>query len=1075
SAPTDVGTYTVKIDVAAGTNYGAATDLTADTWTFAITAGTLTAADFTFTAPASLAYDSTAKSAQVKANAGIIGAGNVTVLYYKGNQPINSAPVAPGVYTVKISVGAGTNYAAANLIDDPDWKFTIGQGTLTAEGTGVARGTYGSKLSELSVSGLTANVGNTEVSGSWQLVTDNDIVPSVGDNGAYTAQFTPSANTDYYSNTLTVTGVTLNIAKADAEAVAPIDKSYNWGVRGEQSAEVTGLPTDMGALGKPVISITGDSGVLAADSARYADGTVYFTLAENSAANINETATIEVTLKTQNYNDIIFNVTVKIIDKNVQTETAECVLTLTLEDDNTYTATITAVEGAEYKFGNGEWSTSNTLTGIAHETTVTGYIRIAETADYNAGKADSDEKTTGHGILTHHGANPADCENEGNIEYWTCDIHADKTYYFSDEAGTAEITYEDTVIPANGHSLDKVERVEPTCTVDGNIEYYLCSVCGKTSSDSEGKNAVTETVLGKTGHNWDTEYSSDSDGHWHKCLNTGCTEIKDYGEHVSGGPATEETAETCEICGYELAPATGHLHINHLTFVDEVPESCTVNGVKAHYECSCGKLFTDENAENEVTLADLAIPAHHVTDNEWSSDNDVNHYHLCTVCGEKVDITAHTYDGGTVTIEPTEETEGERLYTCTVCQHTKTEVIAKLAHTHKPSNGYSYDSTGHWKTCSGCDEKLGFAAHTYDGGTVTIEPTEETEGERLYTCTVCGYTKTEPIAKLAHTHKPSNGYSYDSTGHWQTCSGCDEKLGYAAHTYDGGTVTIEPTEETEGERLYTCTVCGYTKTEVIAKLAHTHNPSNGYSYDSTGHWQTCSGCDEKLGYAAHISNGGVVTTPDTTGSNCLITYSCTVCGYVIRTETIPASGNINYPPFSDDYLNSAKLTITSATVNLNRVTIKWNKIKGAEKYIIYKYDNDEWVEVFETEKSGVVLGKMKNGKEYRLLVRYVADGKLSSMKNSDEVTVRAYYKPIVTATLLENKIRLDWEPVPGAEKYAIYKYVDGKAIKLAETYKHAVNIIGLTSDKEYKFIVRAFVNGEWTDMKKSDIVAMETK
>ena len=256
---------------------------------------------------------------------------------------------------------------------------------------------------------------------------------------------------------------------------------------------------------------------------------------------------------------------------------------------------------------------------------------------------------------------------------------------------------------------------------------------------------------------------------------------------------------------------------------------------------------------------------------------------------------------------------------------------------------------------------------------------------------------------------------------------------------------------------------------MLPKLSHTHKPSNGYSYDSTGHWKTCSDCDEKLEFAAHTSDGGVVTTPATTGSSGLKTYSCTVCGYVMGTETIPAAANINDPPFCDDY-NNAKLIITSTKVNLDKVTIRWKKISSAEKYIIYRYENEEWVEVFETEKSGVILGKMKNGKEYKLLVRYVVDGKLSPMKSSAEVTARAYYKPIVTATPLENKIRLDWEIVPGAEKYGIYRYVDGKAVKLAETYKHAVNVIGLSSDKEYKFIVRAYVNGEWTGMKESDIV-----
>lgn len=73
------------------------------------------------------------------------------------------------------------------------------------------------------------------------------------------------------------------------------------------------------------------------------------------------------------------------------------------------------------------------------------------------------------------------------------------------------------------------------------------------------------------------------------------------------------------------------------------------------------------------------------------------------------------------------------------------------------------------------------------------------------------------------------------------------------------------------------------------------------------------------------------------------------------------------------------------------------------------------------------------------------------------------------------KAKLTWEEVPGAEKYAIYKYVDGKAIKLGETEKLSVNINKLSPDTEYQYIVRAYVNGEWTKMTTSDIVTVKTK
>ena len=58
---------------------------------------------------------------------------------------------------------------------------------------------------------------------------------------------------------------------------------------------------------------------------------------------------------------------------------------------------------------------------------------------------------------------------------------------------------------------------------------------------------------------------------------------------------------------------------------------------------------------------------------------------------------------------------------------------------------------------------------------------------------------------------------------------------------------------------------------------------------------------------------------------------------------------------------------------------------------------------------------------------------------------------------------------------AVYKYVDGKAVKLCETEKLAVRINKLTPDTKYQYIVRAYVDGKWTSMKKSDIVTFKTK
>ena len=135
--------------------------------------------------------------------------------------------------------------------------------------------------------------------------------------------------------------------------------------------------------------------------------------------------------------------------------------------------------------------------------------------------------------------------------------------------------------------------------------------------------------------------------------------------------------------------------------------------------------------------------------------------YTCTVCQTTktepiAKTTKHVWDDGRVTKEPTCKETGVKTYTCIVCGQTGSEVIAKTS-------------------------------HNWDDGKVTTKPTCKDEGVKTYTCSICGETKTETIAKLDHT-------------------------------WDEGKVTKEPTTEAEGEKTYTCTVCGTTKTEAIAKL-----------------------------------------------------------------------------------------------------------------------------------------------------------------------------------------------------------------------------------------------------------------
>ena len=113
SYPTNVGAYTASITVGG---------VTASV-TYEIQKADPTAKSFVFTAPGSLTYDGTAKTANIETATNITGMGDVTVKYYQGETEVQ--PMNAGDYKVKISVADGMNFNAASDLTDENWAFTI--------------------------------------------------------------------------------------------------------------------------------------------------------------------------------------------------------------------------------------------------------------------------------------------------------------------------------------------------------------------------------------------------------------------------------------------------------------------------------------------------------------------------------------------------------------------------------------------------------------------------------------------------------------------------------------------------------------------------------------------------------------------------------------------------------------------------------------------------------------------------------------------------------------------------------------------------------------------------------------
>ena len=227
----------------------------------------------------------------------------------------------------------------------------------------------------------------------------------------------------------------------------------------------------------------------------------------------------------------------------------------------------------------------------------------------------------------------------------------------------------------------------------------------------------------------------------------------------------------------------------------------------------------------------------------------------------------------------------------------------------------TYTSTGTKKyTCTNCGEtkietiaKLVCTSHVWDSGKVVTAPTYKTEGTKKYTCTNCGETKTETIAKLVCTkHAWDAGVvtkkpTYTSTGEKKyTCTNCGEtktetiaKLVCTSHVWDSGKVVTAPTYKTEGTKKYTCKNCGETKTETIAKLVCT----------------------------SHVWDGGVVTKAPTYTSAGTKEYTCVNCG-TTKTSSIAM-------------LKLSKVTVKTA-VSSTGIKISWTSEKNASGYYIYR-------------------------------------------------------------------------------------------------------------------------------------------
>ena len=219
---------------------------------------------------------------------------------------VSAAQIQNGIATYKARTAGKTTFTLVYKGNDNSFFsektknliVDIAPAALAAEGDGIARGAYGNKLRELKVTRLTAKLGTEPIDGTWQIQSDDDKVPYVGDSETYTATFIPTEHPEYYQ-TLTAQ-VKLEISKAIAPKIQDLDLKYSWAAKGEKAVQIPGLPEDLGETTMEVIMLDNSMNVLAADpDIKYSEGKLLFTLGENTMDDIGEHAIVSVQLRSK--------------------------------------------------------------------------------------------------------------------------------------------------------------------------------------------------------------------------------------------------------------------------------------------------------------------------------------------------------------------------------------------------------------------------------------------------------------------------------------------------------------------------------------------------------------------------------------------------------------------------------------------------------------------------------------------------------------------------------------------------------------------------------------------------------
>ena len=363
-------------------------------------------------------------------------------------------------------------------------------------------------------------------------------------------------------------------------------------------------------------------------------------------------------------------------------------------------------------------------------------------------------------------------------------------------------------------------------------------------------------------------------------------------------------------------------------------------------------------------------------------------------------------------------------------------------------------------------------SHTWNN-VLSVEKAATTlaDGSKVVGCSKCIEKKNEIIKRIGNVTLSQTSYNYDGSAKTPAVTVADrDGEAISSNNYD--------VVYNNNVNVGTATVVVNFKNEYSGSVSRTFEIKNASTKPvpvlvaGNGkidvNWNAVSGATNYRVYK--YVNGVYTKVTDTIDTSCTIKnlnneikYGVLVRAYVNGSYSTYTLSDVVYA------MPKTEGVIPELVAANGQIKVSWSAVSGATSYRVYKYLNGTYTKIADTSSNSYIINGLTNGTKYGVLVRAYINDAYTTYSLADVVYATPIASPIPKLVAGDEQIKVTWGEVSGATIYRVYKVLNGRYIKVADTVATSYTITGLINGTKYGVLVRACLDGKYTSYSITDI------